>query len=276
MARILVVEDNAINLELITFLLHSFGHTTLCAADGSSGLALARRERPDLVLCDIQMPGLDGHAVARALRADPQLRAVPLVAVTAAAMVGDRERALGAGFDAHVSKPIDPAALVALVDSLVPAPAAPQASADAMPSGRPVGQVPPALLAPRPGLRLLMVDDKLQHLEFKRDLLGPAGYEVLGLTGGDEAWALLQHTPVDLVLSDVVMPGMDGFALLARVRNDSRLARLPFAFLTSTACDQASERQGLALGADAYLRRPIDPQALLRAVRGLLDVPARG
>lgn len=144
-----------------------------------------------------------------------------------------------------------------------------------MPSGG-LGQVPVALQAPRPGLRLLMVDDKLQHLEFKHDLLAPAGYEVLGLTSGHDAWALLQHTAVDLVLSDVVMPGMDGFALLARVRAEPRLARLPFAFLTSTACDAASEREGLARGADAYLMRPIDPQTLLRALRNLLQPPARG
>ncbi len=112
MALILVVEDNALNLELMVCLLEAHGHRTLQAHDGLEGLALARSAAPDLVLCDLQMPGLDGWSVARTLRADPATAALPLVAVTAAAMVGDRERALAAGFDAHIAKPIELAQLL--------------------------------------------------------------------------------------------------------------------------------------------------------------------
>ncbi|MCP5273208.1 MAG: response regulator, partial [Burkholderiaceae bacterium] len=117
MARILVIEDNAVNLELTSFLLQAHGHEVLTATDGAAGLALARRDRPDLVLCDIQMPVLDGFAVASFMRAEPDLARVPLLALTAAAMPGDRERALASGFVAHVTKPIDPPAFIALVDA---------------------------------------------------------------------------------------------------------------------------------------------------------------
>lgn len=107
-ARILVVEDNPANLELMRYLLQSFGHTVLTAPDGEAGVAMVRKERPDLVLCDVQLPKLDGLGVARVLKGDPQLCSVPLIAITAFAMVGDRERMLQAGFDGYLPKPITP------------------------------------------------------------------------------------------------------------------------------------------------------------------------
>lgn len=275
MALILVLEDNAVNLELMTYLLQAHGHRTLSAGDGEAGLALARQVRPDLVICDIQMPGLDGHGVAHALRADADLARLPLIAVTAAAMVGDRDRALASGFDAHVSKPIEPSALMALIESFLQ-PAAARA-APPMP-GDSVGglSLADAVRAPRDGIVLLMVDDQPVHLEFKRDLLEPAGYAVHTASDTATAWRCLHDHAVSLVLSDVVMPGTGGFELLQQVRADPRLAGLRFVFLTSTARDAASQARGLALGADAYLIRPIEPLTLLQEIRTVLELPGRG
>src|SRR5580658_1303541 len=107
-ARILIIEDNPTNLELMRFLLHASGSSLFTAADGPEGIETARRTIPDLIVCDLQMPGLDGYEVARRLKSDPVLRQVPLVAVTAYAMVGDRDGALAAGFDGYLTKPIMP------------------------------------------------------------------------------------------------------------------------------------------------------------------------
>jgi CheY-like chemotaxis protein len=185
--------------------------------------------------------------------------------------------ARAAGFDAHLAKPIDPRRFVGQVEAFLPA-ARPVAepTAPAVGSLLGLGQVPQHLRAPRPGLAVLMVDDKAHHLEFKRDLLEPAGYEVLCTDGGQAAWELLGSRRIDLVLSDVVMPGVGGFELLARVRADPRFRELRFVFLTSTACDRASMQQGLALGADDYLMRPLDPAALLGALRRALTAPGQG
>lgn len=274
MALILVIEDNEVNLELMTYLLQAHGHRTLAARNGVEGLSMARGERPDLVVCDIQMPGLDGHSVAAALRGDVATAAIPLVAVTAAAMVGDRERALAAGFDAHVAKPIEPADFVRRLEPfLQPGDGGPPRWAPA--ESLTAGEVPAGLCAPRPGLVLLLVDDRAVHQELKRQLLEPAGYGVLTADGVEAAWALLQRERVDAVMSDVVMPDLDGLALLQRLRADPRLAALPFAFLTSTARDEASRREGLARGADRYLVRPIEPRVLLAELRSLLQSPAR-
>jgi len=106
--RILVIEDMEENLEVITCLLSAFGHTVLTARDGEEGLEAAARERPDLILCDLRMPKVDGFEVAEQLKRDPELRRIPLVAVTALAMVGDRARVLMAGFDGYITKPIVP------------------------------------------------------------------------------------------------------------------------------------------------------------------------
>lgn len=116
-ARILVIEDNAENLEVMACLLEAFGHTPLFARDGVEGLAAVAREQPDLIICDLQMPKLNGFDVCRQLKSDPVMCLIPLIAVTAQAMVGDRERVLEAGFNGYISKPINPRNFVEQVES---------------------------------------------------------------------------------------------------------------------------------------------------------------
>ena len=107
MKKIVVVDDNAASRELIRELLDSPDHSIMEAADGREALDLILRSGPDLVLLDIQLPGLDGYSVVRSLRQDPRFARLKIVAVTAFAMQGDRERVLTAGFDRYVTKPID-------------------------------------------------------------------------------------------------------------------------------------------------------------------------
>ena len=106
--KILLIEDNEQNRYLVVFLLEKRGHEVVPACDGPMGIALARRIQPDLILLDIQLPGMDGYAVARELRKNPALQGVPIVAVTSYAMAGDREKTLAAGCTAYLEKPIDP------------------------------------------------------------------------------------------------------------------------------------------------------------------------
>jgi CheY-like chemotaxis protein len=115
-ARILIVEDHPANLELMSYLLTAFGHTVLTACDGEAGLEAAHREHPDLILCDVQMPKLNGYGVAKLLKQDAQLRTIPLIAVTAFAMVGDRDKMLATGFDGYISKPIVPETFIGEVE----------------------------------------------------------------------------------------------------------------------------------------------------------------
>ena len=104
---ILVADDNACSRELIGELLESSGHVILEACNGREALELIRRRLPDLVFVDLQMPVQDGFSVIRELRNDQRFHKLPVVAVTASAMLGDRERAIAAGFDSYIAKPID-------------------------------------------------------------------------------------------------------------------------------------------------------------------------
>lgn len=105
--RILVVEDNRDNMTLIVDVLTSLDYTVLQATDGEQGVELARREEPDLILMDLSLPRMDGWTAARTIKSDVDLAPIPIIALTAHAMVGDRERALEAGCDDYITKPIN-------------------------------------------------------------------------------------------------------------------------------------------------------------------------
>jgi CheY-like chemotaxis protein len=115
-ATILLIEDNPQNRYLASYLLQKRGHEVVHAATGPEGLELAATLQPDLILLDIQLPGMDGHAVARALKADSELQSIPIVAVTSYAMGGDREKCLEAGAEGYIEKPIDPESFVTEVE----------------------------------------------------------------------------------------------------------------------------------------------------------------
>jgi two-component system cell cycle response regulator len=119
-ATILVIEDNAANLELMTYLLHAFGYETRTAVDGRAGFDAALRERPDVILCDLALPGMDGYEVARQVKAHRDLRTIPIVAVTASVMADDRTRVVTAGFDGYITKPITPETFVHEVEAYLP------------------------------------------------------------------------------------------------------------------------------------------------------------
>ena len=106
MAKVLVVEDNPTNKTLAIFLLQSAGHTVLSAADAEAGLTLAREEQPDLILMDIQLPGMDGLEATALLKKADATRAIPVIALTALAMKGDEERIRAAGCDGYIAKPM--------------------------------------------------------------------------------------------------------------------------------------------------------------------------
>lgn len=119
-ARILLIEDNPDSMDLMAYLLEAYGHVTLAARDGEAGVEIARRELPDLIICDIQLPKLDGYGVIRELRRRTDLRNIPVVAVTAFAMAGDCDALLAAGFDGYFSKPIEPESFVGQLERFLP------------------------------------------------------------------------------------------------------------------------------------------------------------
>jgi len=120
MARFLIIEDNPANLELVRYLLEHAGHRVDGAVNGIDGVFAVGATAPDLVICDLQLPMLDGYGVLRELRARPAHAALPIVAVTAFSMPNDRKNVMQAGFDGYLSKPIDPETFVERIESFLP------------------------------------------------------------------------------------------------------------------------------------------------------------
>jgi two-component system cell cycle response regulator len=263
-ARILIIEDNSANLELMTYLLGTFGHTVLAAEDGRRGLEAARRELPDLIISDVQLPDLDGYEVARRLKSEARLRLIPLVAVTALAMVGDRDRVLAAGFDDYLSKPINPETFVRQMEVFLrpehhTSPPAPAGVATWAPTGS------------ARGATILVVDNLPVNLDLARSILEPSGYTVYTAVGMAEGLAMARKVPCDLILSDVCMPEGTGYDFFQALQADPHLRAIPFVFLTSTMLDKTDRARGLALGAARYLYRPIEPAALLAEIEACLQ-----
>jgi len=119
MARILIVEDNAANMKLACLLLQNAGHEALSAVDAEIGLTMARAEKPELILMDIQLPGMDGLAATKLLKADPETAGIPVIALTAMAMKEDREKTRAAGCDAYIAKPLRYKELLSAIDALL-------------------------------------------------------------------------------------------------------------------------------------------------------------
>jgi two-component system cell cycle response regulator DivK len=118
--RILVVEDHEENRRIVRDLLTSAGYEMIEAVTGEEGVALAESEHPDLILMDIQLPGLDGYEATRQIKANPALRSIPIIAVTSYALSGDDVKALQAGCDAYVTKPFSPRVLLAKIREYLP------------------------------------------------------------------------------------------------------------------------------------------------------------
>lgn len=122
MTTVLVIEDNPANMKLALLLLKNAGHAVLCATDAETGLMLARAERPDLILMDIQLPGIDGLAATALLKQHPATAAIPVLALTAMAMKADQEKILVAGCDGYIAKPLRYKELYAAIEKLLSAP----------------------------------------------------------------------------------------------------------------------------------------------------------
>jgi two-component system cell cycle response regulator len=263
-ARILVIEDNRTNRELMVYLLKAFAYAVVEAVDGVSGVETARRERPDLIVCDVHLPKLDGYGVVKNLKGDCDLRDIPIVAVTALAMVGDRDRILAAGFDGYISKPIEPAEFVEAVTAFLPETL--RSKAKRMVSKdepEPSIQLKPSK---EKSITVLVVDDTPANLALARDTLEPSGYEVITATGVANAVSAAEEKRPDLVLCDLNIPPGSGLDLLEIAKTNEPLQGVPILIISSTYMGDSERRACLAKGAANFVSRPIEPEALLAEI----------
>jgi two-component system cell cycle response regulator len=262
--RILVIEDNPTNLELMIYLLKAFGYEVLSATDGEAGFDLVRRVEPALIICDIGLPKMDGYALCAQLKKHPALREIPLVAVTALAMVGDRDKVLAAGFDGYIAKPITPETFVSQVEKFL--------RSNQRPTQRPASPISSEQIAPKRPHRgtILAVDNVAANLELDKSILEPFGYQVITADNVRDALELAREKHPDLILSDLNMPGRDGFDLIKSIRDDSELRSIIIVIHSASMISEQDRERALALGADQFIRRPLEPQVLLDVIEANL------
>lgn len=244
------------------YLLSACGHEAREAHEGAEGLAKARSERPDLILLDIHMPQMDGYEVARRLRSEPLCARIPIVAVTALAMVGDRERILASGFDGYIAKPIEAEMFLTQINGFLSVP------------GKRIN-VAPVHVSTEQSLTqnsskkqavVLFVDNTQTNIDLVRSILEPSGFEVATAMSVREGLDLARRVKPDLILSDVHMPGDDGYSFMRMLQSDPLLRPIPFVFLTASVWSTRERVQALAQGATKFLSRPIEPQDLLEEI----------
>ncbi|MDB5447195.1 MAG: pleD [Phenylobacterium sp.] len=264
-ARILVVDDVDANLRLLEARLSAEYYEVLTARDGAAGLALAASHQPDIILLDVMMPGLDGFAVCRRLKEDPETRHIPVVLVTALDGRADRVMGLECGADDFLTKPIDDVMLFARVRSLTRLKAIIDELREREASGRRMGAI--AGVASRlggGGGRILIVDDNPRQAE---RLCAELSVEHRPVVEPDPEKALIAaRGPVDLMIVNAASKGFDGLRLAAQVRLDEATRNLPL--LAVVDFDQRERLiKALEIGVNDLLARPVDPGELSARAR---------
>ncbi len=239
-SRILIVDDNPLNLKLACDVLEMSGYQVTTAVDAEQALVVLGERLPDLILADIALPGMDGLSFTRVVKADARLAHIPVVALTAFAMKGDDRKALEAGCSGYITKPIDTRRLPGQVQELLD-----------------------RSEQERQKVKILVVEDDRIDLKLMGAVLQINGHMVLSDTSAEAAATTVAASLPDVILLDLQLPGIDGLAFLKQLRGDPRTAGIPVVAVTAFT-DTYRRDELLAAGCDAFLVKPINTRELAR------------
>lgn len=252
--RVLVIDDSVTFRKELTGALEAAGYNVREAATGEEGLALAAADRPDAVVVDGILPGIDGPTVVRRLKSDATLRSTPCLLLTAAEGTKDELRAFEAGADAYVRKSEDLGVILVRLAALL---------RGAVVAG---GEPNPSLLGPK---RLLAVDDSITYLQELGSQLRQEGYDVVLAKSGEEALELLEVQAVDCILLDLIMPGLSGQDTCRRIKQRGEWRDIPLVMLTARD-DRDGMIEGINAGADDYIAKSADFDVVKARLRAQL------
>ncbi len=254
---VLVVEDNANNMKLFRDLLQFNGYTVLEAETAEKGLQILDSEKPGLILMDIQLPDQDGLSATRTIKQNPDLKDIPVLALTAYAMEGDKDRCLEAGCDGYISKPIETASFIRMVNEHM----SHGGDSDAEP-----------LRAPKPYRhKLLIVDDEPMNLKLLEAMIPGESYELIRANNGAEALEKAAEIVPDVILLDIMMPDIDGLEVTKRLKDNNRLKAIPIILVTALDGNE-SKIKGLNAGAEEFLHKPVRAVELLARINSMLKL----
>ena len=270
MARILIAEDFPDIRNVLGLLLAPKGYEIMEAEDGRAAVEKAVSDHPDLILMDMSMPVLSGWEATRQIKADPRTAHIPVIALTAHALKGDRERAWEAGCDGFITKPIDNELLEHTIEQVLASHQTDQERGGLAPAEVAVAETPRRStdkLLNIHNQHILIVDADPQTADFISDKLKTRGYRTSVAERGEQALALMESDPADLVICEAVMPDTSGYEITERIKQNPRLSPTPVILVTEGEIDW---ERGMRVGADDFLAKPINPAKMLVRVRSLV------
>ncbi len=253
---VLLIEDNELDRKLTRDILKVSEYQVLEAADAETGIKMAHDRRPDLILMDIKLPGMDGWEATQLIKKDPAINNIPIIALTSYAMAGDEQKALDAGCDGYLSKPIEKQRFLELI-------------ADT--SSMEQDSAPLQNLIHRS--KVLIVDDEPLNVKLLEAKLSPEKYETIYAYNGKDALQKADNESPDLILLDIMMPGIDGYEVTKRLKKNPKTTNIPIILITALDAPEHKEK-GLKVGADEFLNKPVDTAELQARVHALSRLKA--
>ncbi|WP_083941006.1 response regulator [Pseudoduganella violaceinigra] len=263
-ARVLIIEDNQANMDLVTYLLQAYGYQALCASDGDMGVQLALREKPDLILCDLHLPKIDGLGVVARLRADPSTRRIPILAASALPVTDGCAALRRAGFSGCLPKSMEPDVLIPSLESFLPA----HLRAGAGPAAPAPAASPAAAAEPAAGRgRLLLLDAAPENAGLVAAILAHSGYALSTAANPKDAGVLLDSHRYDLLICELGLLEAGRLSFLA-----DALDMAPGLPVLVIRPDDDDDLGTLGAGRRrALLSHPLDPQQLVAAIGNILS-----
>jgi two-component system cell cycle response regulator len=271
--RILIVDDDPLNIKLLAAKLPADQFETLTASNGQMAIQKVLRDVPDLVLLDIMMPGMDGFSISRWIKGNPATEEIPIILITALEGLENKIKGLEAGADEFLNKPVNSIELLARINSLL-----------RLKQYRERlflrHQSEQSFLGPGPGQekggavlplqKLLLVDDNEKDLQILRSCLAGDPYKIEQVNTGEAALDRIQKEPFDLILLDVLLPGIDGFEVCRQLKGMKQTREVQVILITCLS-ELENKIKGIELGADDYLMKPINARELKARVKVLLN-----
>ncbi len=252
--RILVIDDDPLKRKLLRALLTLGKYEVVECPDAESGIRHAGESVPDCILMDLKLPGIDGLAATRLIKADSRLKDIPVVAVTSSAMKGDEQKALDAGCDGYITKPIDTRTFLGNIRQFLQR--TQQAVRDDLRGGRP---------------RVLVADGEPSILLTFHGMLSRENYTVIEADSGEKALAKAASEYPDIILLDLKLPDLDGYELTRRLKANLGTLAIPVILIAGLA-DNEDRIRGLEAGADELLTKPVDPVELLVRMKSMISL----
>lgn len=249
--KILVVEDSPTQAEIFKSALKSAGYNVIIANTGEEGLKTLESESPDLVMLDLILPGINGYEVCKKIKANPKHKHVPVVIVTIISEEEAKNKAIKTGAVDFITKPIDETALIISVAKQIKE----LAKKDA--------------LHKKKSPKVLIIDDEPDHVELIKLRLEANNYDVIYAYNGNEGIEKIKKEKPDLVLLDIMMPGIDGYEVSKKIKSDPKTKNLPIIMLTAAGIKDLEEKCKEA-GADYCIRKPYESKEIIDTIKSIL------